>query len=167
MNVAGFGITLKNAQEFIELKKKADAGDKAARVAFFEKAAARSYFTLEEAQKRAKELTDLTDDQKKKIDGILLSLEVRQIASTVTQDEATKIEAGRKFAEMKKAGRVATGDQEIQPFNIFIMDYAYSIKNAALFEESYTVLKEKFGARMNKKFKDMRDKQLAELKESK
>ncbi len=162
-NAEGFGASAKQAVAFVELRTKADGGDKTAKVEFFMKAVEIGYFTRVDAEKRAKEMTDLTDEQKKKVDQALVGFEVQDIAAAV-KDDATKIEAGKKFAEMKKAGRVPTGEQDIQPFNIFIMDYAYSIKNATLFEECYGVLKEKFGARMNKKFKETRDKQLAEIK---
>jgi hypothetical protein len=165
--VDGFSATAQKARDFLALKKKAET-DKAAAVDFFFQAAEISHFTAAEARERSKTLAELTDDQKKRVEQILLALDVQEIAGGVNwQDKKTMADAGAKFLEMKKAGRIPTGDREMQSFWICIMEHAYAQKNAALFEEGFSALKEKFGSRMNKKFLEEREKQLAELKAEK
>jgi len=163
----GFGATAQKARDFLALKKKAET-DKAAAIEFFFQAAEISHFTAAEARERGKTLADLTDEQKKRVDQILLALEVQEIAGGVNwQDKKSMADAGGKFLELKKAGRIPAGDREMQSFWICIMEHAYAQKNAALFEEGFSALKEKFGSRMNKKFQEEREKQLAELKAEK
>jgi len=98
----------------------------------------------------------------------LAGLEIREVLSTVTRDRATRLAAGKKFLEMKKAGKPApTGDQEFQAYWIFIMDYAEGEKDAATFEEGFEALKQRYSQQMSPQFKNATEERLKKLKEGK
>jgi hypothetical protein len=165
--VEAFGQTAEKAKAFADLKKKADGGDKTAGHDYFLQALDLSHFTAEAARKKMAEV-DLSAEEKEKVETKCVDLEVTDALSTITEDKETRVAAGKKFAEMKKAGRVAKSDQTVQPFWIIMMEYAEAQKDAALYEEGLNALKEKFSAQMgNPKVKEwfaVREETLAKLK---
>ena len=165
--VDGFGQTAEKAKAFAELKKKADGGDKAAKHDYFLQALELSHFAADVARKKMTEV-ELTAEEKEKVESKCLDLEVSDALASITEDKETRLAAGKKFAEMKKAGRIAKSDQTVQPFWILMMDYAESQKDAALYEEGLNAMKEKFGAQMNnpkvKEWFATREETLAKLK---
>ncbi|MBI2898796.1 MAG: hypothetical protein HYY17_01285 [Planctomycetes bacterium] len=163
-SVAGFAQAAKQAQANLELKKKGDAGDEKAKYDFLLLEIGMRTVKASEARKRLGEIKSLTDDQKKRAEDLLVDLDVAETAETAGRDLKTRIEAGKKFAEMDKAGRVPKGDREFQAFYIFMMDYAESQKDAAMFEKAFGILKDKYGDRMNKKFRDTNEERLKKLK---
>ena len=67
---------------------------------------------------------------------------------------------------MKKAGRIPTDEERMQPFWIFMMDYAEDKKEVATFEEALKALKEKFGGNPQAaKFFEQKEEILKKLKE--
>lgn len=166
-NVEGFSKTSEKVQSFLDLKKKAESGDKDAKVDLLIVQIELGHFKADEARNRAKELKDVPPEKQKRIDSALANMEVMEIVQTVTRDRATRIAAGRKCLEMKKAGRVPSGDQETQIFWILIMDVAEEDKDAALFEEGLNALKTKFGDKVNKRWLEQNEARLNKLKENK
>ena len=173
-SIAGFEKAGTKAKGIVDrvadLKKKADGGDKAAKIdyalAMMEYATGST--TLDEAKKKIAELGELSKEQKAKSDLILFEVETIATMKTVKQnDKPTRMDAGKHFLEMKKAGRIPQSAETVQPFFILMMDYADDQADGALYEEALKAL-EKFRADPNtKRFFDARDKRLAELKASK
>lgn len=174
----GFGETMKTAQEFADLRKKAEGGDAAAQAEVFDKDLELNNLKAADAKAAIAKMKDLSDEKKKAYESKIVGLEVQDImmefnkaAQDIAQgDKAAgkKVQAaaGRKFIEMKKAGHVPEDEQHMQPFWIFIMEAAEEAKDAALYEEALKPLKEKFGANPQaKKFFEERDATLAKLKE--
>ncbi|MBI2933372.1 MAG: hypothetical protein HYY16_17140 [Planctomycetes bacterium] len=163
--VEAFEAADRQARRYIDLKKKADAGDEAARKELTILSAELGQFTAQEGRARLQELTDLSPAQQKTVDALLTGYEVRAILSTVTEEKSTQLEAGGKFLEMKKAGRIPGGEEELQGFWILILDYAESEKDATSFEEALDALKAKFGRHpAAKKFLEEKTKVLERLK---
>jgi hypothetical protein len=165
--VAGFTQTMAKAQTFIDLKKKAAGGDKAAQVELLLLQAERGHLPPEEIRKRMGQVA-LTDAQKAKIEGYLADADIRAVLETVNASPATQQAAGRKFLEMRKAGKPApTGDQEAFAYWLLIMTFAESDKNTAAYEEALGALKTKLAGNPNaKKFLDDKEAVLKRLKEA-
>ena len=96
----------------------------------------------------------------------LVNMEVTEILGGVTGDKKTQIEAGKKFAELEKVGRIPTEVNEMMAFWILMMDYAESRKDAKLFEKALEALKKKFGDNPRAKpFLQKKEGVLTELRE--
>ncbi len=132
------------AQVLLDLKAKAGQGDAAAIHAYLLAQLELGHLKLEEARRRADELANLSQEQTKKLRGLLADLEVEEIAAV--RDETSIVEAGRKCFEMKRAGRVPIGAEAVQAFWFMILEYAEDRKDAVAFEEGLDALRSKFGA---------------------
>lgn len=123
---------------------------------------------LEQAKARMEKLKGLSDEQKKELDGLLLGLEIQSLMPKARTPEEAKpqiLAAGKRFAEMWAEGREPTDEQHVQPFFIFMLDHAESVKDAALFEKALEKLRAKFGDNPRAKgFFDKQDERLAQLK---
>ncbi len=165
-NVAGFEKTGQKAKAFLELKKKAEKGDRQARIDLLLAELELDHVTAEEAEKKIKEIGKLSPDQQTRLNGLLAGAAVKEVLKTVN-DKPSQIEAGKKFLEMKKAGKSApTSDRELQAYWILMMNYAETQKDVATFEEALKILKAKFGDNPStKRFFDTKDEILKKLKE--
>ena len=174
----GFLATLETGTAFGDLRKKAEGGDAAAMTEVFEKDLGFGNVSSKDAQAAIGKMKDLSDDKKKEYEVKVVGLEVREMLNDfgkkakdiAPEDKAAgkklQAEYGRKFIEMKKAGRIPQGEQEMQPFWIFMMEAADEAKDAALYEEALKPLKDKFGdAPQAKKFFAEKDETLKKLKE--
>jgi hypothetical protein len=167
-NVEGFNKTLGEARGFLELKKKAEGGDKDAVQDLFMRQLDLGHFKAEEARKKLAEMADLPKEKRDKAEARIVELEFGEILATVTQQKKTRVEAGRRFSEMKKAGRIPAGEQETAIFYTLIMDAAESDKDAAAFEDALNALKAKFGERPQaKSWFEKQEVTLKKLKEEK
>jgi hypothetical protein len=138
--------TAEEAKAFIDLKAKADAGDKEAQVELFFKQLELNHLTAAAARRRLDEMKDLPANRRQEAADRIVDLEIDEIVGEVTQDKNTRIEAGRKFAEMNKAGRVPKSEEYFQAYWILMLDYAESVPDAGLFEKALGALKEKYGS---------------------
>lgn len=165
--VEGFARTSEKVQAYLDLKKKAGSGDKDAKIDLLILQIELGHFKADEARRRAGELGEVPAERHKKLEAALANLEVMEIVQTVTRERSTRLAAGRKCLEMKKAGRVPSGEQESQIFWILIMDVAEEDKDAALFEEALNAIKERFGDKINKAWLQQNEARLKKLKENK
>lgn len=164
--VAGFSATAKTAAAFVDLKKKAENGDKAAKSELLVQQLELGHLSADDARAKMKDVA-LSAEQKAKVEALLANAEVQDVLKTVTQDKATRVAAGKKFLELKKAGKPApAGEREFQSYWIFIMDAAEADKDARTFEEAYEALKKKYGPNMSPQFTKMTEDRLAKLKEA-
>jgi hypothetical protein len=142
---AAFAKTGEKAKAFLALKAKAEKGDKAAVVDVTIAELELGHIGAEEADQKLAG-AKLSKEQKEKIDGLKAAAEVRDVMKTVTQDPATQAAAGKKFLEMKKAGKPAPADdQGFQMYWIMILNNAEKDKDVPLFEECLKALKDRFG----------------------
>ena len=150
-DVDGFEKMMKTAREYTELRAKAEKGDPEARGEFFLRGLKIGEFTSAEARKYYESLKDLSDEQKTQMEGELVGLEVREVLEPVkTNRERSKtkeleLEAGKKFLEMRKAGRIPSKVEEGGPFFSLILGAAEQAKDIPLFEKALEELKERFG----------------------
>ena len=165
-DAAGFSATGKSATAFVDLKKKAEKGDKAAQADLLVQQLELGHLSADDARQKMKEVA-LSAEQKAKVEALFADVEVREVLKGVTQDKATRVAAGKKFLEMKKAGKPApAGDRELQGYWIFIMDAAEEGKDAKTFAEAFEALKQKYGPNMSPQFTKATEDRLAKLKEA-
>lgn len=167
-SAAGFEQTMKTAAANQELKAKGDAGDKAAKAEFLLKQLEWGTCGLAEFDEKIKEAGELSKEHQARVDAARPNAEFKAILQSLegVEDEAKAIaDAGPKLADMKKGGRIPSGDQELSIFYSILLEYAFAQKDATLFEESLNALKEKFGANPNAKpFFEAQEQRLEELK---
>jgi hypothetical protein len=151
-SVDSFEEAGKKAQKFIELEKKAAAGDKKALVEIVLVQVNAGTIKMSEADAKLKGV-ELTADQKKQIEAARPGAEVKEIYATYgkvkDQSEVQKAREtiGEKLLERKNAKKpVPQGDQEFQMYWFGLANYAEIKKDVALYEESYNALKDKFGS---------------------
>ncbi|MCE9582525.1 MAG: hypothetical protein K8T20_08540 [Planctomycetes bacterium] len=163
--VAEFDKRVAKAVAYLAAKKKAADGDKSAGIDVAIADLELGTVTAEEAKKKIAALGPPTPEQQAQLDGVLVNAEVTAVMTAAGKD---KIAAGKKFAEMKTAGRIPSGYKETDTFYSRILDYAESEKDAKLFEEALGKLKEKFASNPNtKKFFEGKDAILQKLKSGK
>ena len=128
----------------------------------------RGSLTPEAFEQGLKEAAPLSKEQETAAGAMRVDLEVRGILATVTRERPTQIAAGKRFLEMKRAGRIPQGDEEVQPFWILMMGVADDQKDADLFAEGVDALKARFGGKPGaEKFFAQAEKKLAELRAAK
>lgn len=161
-SVEGFQKTLGTVRDYLALEKKAQgSSDAKAQAQLFLAKLDLGKMTPDEAKERMGEVT-LDAAQKKQAEQQILNLEVTATMSSIRSREAMA-EAGAKFAEMKRAGRVPTGDAMV-PFWNGIMMHADQNGDAKLFEEALNKLKAELkGPRFQRMFQQA-EKRLEELR---
>ena len=165
---------MKEAREFTDLRAKAEKGDAAAKVDYFVRAAKLGHFKLVDAKKQAEGLK-LTPEQKKEVDGLLTTLEVRDnlevMGAAIQKDQAKtkeyRTEAGRKFWKMHEEGRIPTEDNEVGNYYSLILLWAEEEKNVGAFEKSLDALKAHFGPKLRREFLRSKEEILEKMKEEK
>lgn len=139
-----FSKTGLKARAFLTLKAKADKGDASVKVEYFIARLDLGRIKEGEAEKELRELGTLTKEQQAKVDAILLETVVRETLESL-KDKEGQIAAGRKFHEMRKAGKaLPETSEDFGSYWDTIMAYAESEKDVALFEEALRTLKEKY-----------------------
>ncbi len=166
-DAAGFEASLAKAAAFMDLKAKADAGDKAAKAEFLVTQLEMGAMPLSEFEEKIKEAGELSKDLQARLEGVRANAEFSEILQSIGQkpENEAVAEAGAKLVEMKKAGHVPAGEQEFSTFHSILLEYAFTQKDAAMFEESLGALKERFGSNPQAQgYFEAQEKRLAELK---
>jgi hypothetical protein len=150
-SVEAFEASGKKAQTYLDLKRKADAGDKAAKADLVIADLDAGRLKSDEADKKLAGLGDLSADQKKALEAARSNADVRETYEKLRPtDPATAKQAqealAKAFLERKKAGKPApTGEQEFQIYWFTLLGHGEQEKDAALFEEAFLAIKGKFG----------------------
>lgn len=164
--VKGFEESLVKLSAWSGLKKKADGGDKAAKAELVVVELEMGKLEADAAKAALKDLPALKKDLQARFDVALIGAEVATIMKGA-QSREKAAEAGRKFAEMLKAGRVPKGDAALQ-FYPMIMLAAETDGDAALFETALKAMQAEHGEKPGiKRFFEQADKRLADLKAGK
>ncbi len=128
---------------------------------------------VDDAKKRIGGLKDVAPADRKRLDGLLVDLEIKGVLDEANgrqvnsreESNALRIELGARFAAMWKAGKEPTGEQYVQPFYILMLEHAVKEVEPALFEKALDVLKKKFADEPRAAgFLEMQQKRLDELK---
>lgn len=98
--------------------------------------------TLEKAQRAVRDLGELTEAQERSVEGLLASLEVKEMCEKGRGDEQAKVEAARRCFEMRSAGRVPVEFRARLDFWYFVSCHAERMRDVAVYEEAVTNLKE-------------------------
>jgi hypothetical protein len=121
---------LAQVQEYLDLSKKAEAGDESAATELLIRQIRLDWFDLAEARKRADELKKVSSAQKKEIAQLLIDLEVRGLAK-----DADKAAAGVRFAAMYKDKEIPAGEAELYLFWTILADHAEAERDKKLFKK--------------------------------
>ena len=142
----GFAKTGEQAKAVIDLKARAEKGDKGAKLNLVILQFETGQLTPDEARAQLKEAAEPSAEQKEKLDGLFNDAEILAVAASIKRgDQAGAIAAGKTFYERMKAGQPAPrGDQAVQTYWILMIEYAKSQKDAATFEQALGALKEKY-----------------------
>ncbi len=136
--VERFQATRSRAEAFLELRKKAAQGDRAAKIDLLAARAELQPITLEAAKAEAAALGALSPEESAKLEPAFLSLEVRGILMT-------REGAGPKLVELWKAGRVPTGGVA-RGFWSGLASQAIDSKDRALLADLLVRLRKDYGA---------------------
>jgi len=167
-SVKGIETSGGKAVAYMDLKKKAEGGDKAAKIDLVIIEIDLGKTTLDEGKKKLKELGELSKEQQAKLDAIETNVAVTDTVKGLRRnDKQGMLDAGKKFFEMKGLGKIPSGDQEFQYFYMLMMDYVETQKDAKTFEECFTALKTRFADSINKQWVTQNEERLKKLKETK
>jgi hypothetical protein len=164
-SVAAFESSAAKAKEFLDLKAKAEAGDRAARIELLKKQIDYRHFGAHEAKKRVDAIADLDEAARKEFADRIVTLKVYEILSTVTRDTPTRVAAGKRYNEMRLAGEIPSGDREFQYFWTFLLEYAESVPDVKLFEEGVAAVEARWGT--NARYRSWIDQVKAKMAELK
>ena len=165
-DLAQFTATAKWAAAFVQTREKALKGDKSAQADYLIGQIDLGQVDQETTRKRMQELPELTKEQKAALDARLVDFEIEAVAKGV-KDKKGMIEAGQKYAEMKKAGKTPMAQETFTRYWSALMEYSESQKDAAGFEEAMNKILERYGASINPNWKKTSADRLKKLKESK
>jgi hypothetical protein len=164
--VKGFEESLVKLASWSDLKKKADGGDKAAKAELVVLELEMGKLEADAAKAALKDLPALKKDVQARFDTALIGAEVAATMKGKRKPDEVA-EAGRKFAEMLKAGRTPKGDASLQFYNA-IMQAAETDGDAKLFETALKAMQAEHGEKPNiKRYCEQAEKRLADLKAGK
>jgi len=163
--VPEFEKTVAKAALFLQALKKSEAGDKSAGIDVAISRLELGTLTADDAKKKIAELGEPAPEQQARFDAVLLNQEVMAISKGAGQDRAS---AGKKFSEMKAAGKIPTGANEYLTFWDTITVYAEAQNDIPMFTEALGKVREKIGANPSKKkYFDGKEAILKKMKEKK
>lgn len=145
--VEGFEATGAKPRAFLELRAKAEKGGPPAKIDFILARLELGQLRPGEAEERIREIGAApTPEQKRKLDGLVSNVDVEAILKPIKTEES-KNAAAKKCYERLKAGKA---DPTIEPvrggyWNL-ILEYAESVKDVEVFEQSIRVIKEQYSA---------------------
>ena len=163
-SVTAFNSTLTSLEAYLDLKARADGGDKSVANDLFIAELQLGKLDFDDAKIRHGELRGLGTEQVKLIDAAFVNLEVDDIVNRVNTRQIVVEEATKQFAEMAKADRVPTSSFAPSFWSI-VLQHAASTEDVKLFERGFSAMKELLGdSSQNAEMLETLEKQLKELK---
>ncbi len=159
-----FKALAKEADDTIALKAKADGGDGAAKIDFIIRRFELLRMTRAEAKRLLADAPKPTAAQAAALDLFFTNEDVSEIMKGVKNSAKSKIAAGQKLADLRKAGHLPEDRFRSWGYWSFQCDYAESVADAALFEECLKELKVRFKQESLKKNLDELDARLKALR---
>lgn len=152
----GFAKTAGKAMEYVDLRKKAESGDQAARIDFAILRGEMGKLTVAELHAELAPLGKLSPAQEKALGGVLANAQF---------DEIQRTAVGEKCAGMLAKGHIPADEQKRGSFWMQIMEYADFRKDAALYEQALEGAKAIYGGNPQAAgFFKTKEARLAELK---
>jgi hypothetical protein len=160
-DVPGFVAAVSDGKQFMALRNKEDPSVDD-RIELLGMEIKLGNYDFEKAKEAAGKIEGMTDAQKAKVDEAIFPLEVMSLLPKGRQPTPEERQAaGKAFAGMFRAGRDPTEPQIMQPFFIFMLDYAEAEKDVELFRSALGKLEAAFGD--NPRAKGFFDTQKARL----
>lgn len=132
-SVAAFEATLKQVQGYLDLRRRAAAGEAGLDAAVLVAELRLGRVGFEDARSRAAALQKVSADQRAELDQLLLDAEVRGILENMPREAEKQAAAGKRLAEIAASGRLPTSEVQ-RGFWAFLSRYAADQKDAALLE---------------------------------
>ncbi len=152
----GFAKTAGKAMEFVDLRKKAESGDKTAKIDYAILRAEMGRLTVAELHGELSALGKLSPAQEKALGGVLANARF---------DEIQKTAVGEKCAGMLAQGQIPADEQKRGSFWLQIMEYADFRNDATLYEQALEGAKAVYGGNPQAAgFFKSKETRLAELK---
>lgn len=145
--VEGFTKSGESANKFMELKKKADGGDKEAQVDLTLMQLEMGSVSVADARKAIEASgVELAADRKAKFDKLMLNAEINEVIGGIDGDsEESVVGGGEKLYKMAQEGRTPDDEQVAANFWSIIVMYADKKEDVAAFETGFNELKKRFG----------------------
>jgi hypothetical protein len=133
----------RRADAHLAVRKRAAEGEGSAKIDLALDLVELGRSTASEAAKQVAAAATPSKERRARLDRLLANEETTAILRTITRAKSTWIEAGRRIAEMRKAGRLPDDDQRYWSYCGALADYAESVRDAALFEEALREARER------------------------
>ncbi len=144
-----FPVDIKRSGDWVlkavDLRKKFVGGDKSVAADLFDVSVKLMLFKLAAGTAAGGALKDLTPQQQKMVDGALVNLAVQDAVLQIKHPAIDQIKVGKAFLEMRRAGKVPTGENEMLRYLFLICVYTEANRELKPFEEALKMLKEKYG----------------------
>ncbi|MBI2923901.1 MAG: hypothetical protein HYY18_22815 [Planctomycetes bacterium] len=129
-DVAGFTKTIEEGLELRTKRRKAENYDKGAAYDWLVAQLGFGQLKLDEAKKKVTALGKMTPERQAVLDPLIANLEVAEI------EKEQAMALGKKFLELKKAGKIPAEDRTRMRFWNGLLEYAEEQKDAVLYEEA-------------------------------
>ena len=164
-SVGAFEKAGEKAKEFVALKKKADGGDRDAKLKILTTWLEWGTVSIKKAKTLKSEIHNLTKDETEKLDKAFVALEIKQIMTGLTRDRKTWVAAGKKFYALSKDNKLPADKKTAFSFWYLIIIYAEDEKDIKVFETRLKTFKDDFGdSPRNQRLIENWEKTLEELK---
>jgi hypothetical protein len=151
-----FQETAKEVQAFSDVKAKADAGDRDAKIEYTRRCADQGWYKLDELRTALAGLGELSAEQQEAFNGVLANLMVEEIQNTVE---------AQRYLEMLDKELVPTNEQSATHFYDVIVRYAAFKKDLKVFESAFPELEKRLSQNPRAAgYLDYRRKQFASMK---
>ena len=132
-SVPAFERSLEVAEKVVALEEKAAGGDAHAAAELLVHALTMDWYGYEEAQAKAAALSDVTPEQRARIDQLLVDAEVRSLLVAAREDREKQAQLGRRFLDMWREGRVPANEAQAYAFWILLANHADGERDRELF----------------------------------
>jgi hypothetical protein len=164
---AGFRATVADARatanKLEELRKAAKGGDKDAAADLLGLQIELAHLDAAGAKKQLAAIRGLPKERFSELDRKVVALEVNEIQTSATEDEATHYAAGKKFAAMVEDDRIPPDDEALY-FWYFVSVYAEKEKDADLYGKALAGMR-KHERQIRASFLEQMEKTLEKLRD--
>ncbi|MBI2933142.1 MAG: hypothetical protein HYY16_15975 [Planctomycetes bacterium] len=157
--IEGFEQAAGKAKEFVKFRALAERGDARAQCQILLARLEMGLLNAAEARREAAELKDVPSDLKTRLDGFLADFEVDDVLREV------RLEAGRRFLQMKKSGRVPQDGDKGDTFWSHVLEFAEDRSDGDVFEEALEAIKKIYGDQINQKWVERQEQILKKIRE--
>jgi hypothetical protein len=153
------------AKSYQDQKKRAESGDRAAKINFFMTQLELGHLSLEEARAKLPGVGQLSFEQSARVGDLLASLEVPDLIAR-TREKKNREVAIQRLLEIRKERRAPSDDDVARHYFACLLNHAEKTKNQQMFEDVLAGMRNRFGKDPSmKRSVETYEKMLAKLKQ--